>query len=58
MRMLKRENDLRLSSEVQDEYTLAQNEGFAGFVRVTEKLQKQVVKEFNLEEEEGLQVIS
>jgi hypothetical protein len=57
MRMLRRENDLRLSSEIQAEYTLYQNEGFAGFVRVTEKLQKQVVEEFGLGEEEGLQVI-
>jgi hypothetical protein len=57
VKMLQRENELRLSSETQMEYKSALLlEGFAGFVRVTENLQKQVAKEFNFSEEEGLEV--
>jgi hypothetical protein len=57
VKMLQRENELRLSSKIQMKYKSALLlEGFAGFVRVTEDLQKQVAKEFNLSEVDGLQV--
>lgn len=57
IKMLKRENELRLSSDVQLKYKQRKNEGFSGFVSVTEELQKQVVKEFNLNENNGLKML-
>lgn len=56
IKMLKRENELRLSSEIQRKYKNSKNKGFQGFVDVTEELQKQVVKEFRLKEDDGLWV--
>mmetsp|Transcript_5540 Transcript_5540/g.5697 ORF Transcript_5540/g.5697 Transcript_5540/m.5697 type:complete len:132 (+) Transcript_5540:183-578(+) len=55
--MLKRENELRLSSEIQRKYKNSKNKGFQGFVDVTEELQKQVVKEFRLKEDDGLWIL-
>lgn len=49
--------ELRLASETQEAYTAALGEGFDGFVRVTESLQKQVAKEFGYSEEDGLTIL-
>ena len=40
--MLRKENELRICEETQQKYKFAQTDGFEGFVRVTEELQKQV----------------
>lgn len=56
--MLKRENELRLSVEVQNAYQVAiKNEGFEGFISVTEDLQRRVASEFEFEHEQGLQIL-
>lgn len=56
IQMLKRENELRLSAETQAEYKLSHQDGFTGFVRVTENLQRQVAREFGFDEDVGLKV--
>lgn len=56
VKMLKRENELRLSTEMQMEYKLSQQNGFKGFVQVTENMQKQVAKEFGFNEDIGIKV--
>ena len=57
LKMLKHENDLRLSQRYQSKYKLALQEGFFGFVRVTEELQIEVVRTFGYNEREGLKVL-
>lgn len=49
--MLRRENELRLSSET---LTRFQREGHESYVPITEEIQLQVCQEFNLPEEIGL----
>lgn len=48
-KMLHRENELRLCADSQDMYRAAiQKEGFDGFVRVTENIQKQVCRRVDI----------
>lgn len=52
--MLRRENDLRLSREVQDQY---RSKGYGAYVEVTEAVQKQVCDEFGLSEVKGTKAL-
>lgn len=50
-RMLIRENELRLSDEYQQRYADAEQSSSTSWLNVTDQLQRQVIREFNLDEE-------
>eukprot|EP01112_Ceratiomyxa_fruticulosa_P012532 TRINITY_DN3471_c0_g1_i2.p1 TRINITY_DN3471_c0_g1~~TRINITY_DN3471_c0_g1_i2.p1 ORF type:complete len:232 (+),score=61.42 TRINITY_DN3471_c0_g1_i2:323-1018(+) len=50
-KMLLRENELRLSPEIQAEYEQAEQSSTTSWLRVTDALQRRIVTEFHLEEE-------
>lgn len=52
--MLRRENELRLGDEVQAKYKAG---GYGAYVEITEDVQKQVAKEFDLEEYLGMELL-
>mmetsp|Transcript_15366 Transcript_15366/g.25571 ORF Transcript_15366/g.25571 Transcript_15366/m.25571 type:complete len:261 (+) Transcript_15366:59-841(+) len=52
--MLRRENDLRLGSTVQERY---REGGYDAYVEITEEVQEQVAKEFNLEAAVGVELL-
>jgi hypothetical protein len=49
--MLIRENELRLSDEYQKRYTEAEKSSSSSWLDVTDELQRQIIREFNLDEE-------
>lgn len=49
--MLRRENDLRLSSAIQEQY---RERGYDAYVDITEALQRRVTEEFHLDTVEGV----
>ena len=49
--MLIRENELRLSAEYQQRYAEAENSSSSSWLDVTDQLQRQVIEEFQLDEE-------
>lgn len=49
--MLIRENELRLSDEYQKEYCQAEKTSYSSWLDVTDRLQRQVIKEFNLDDD-------
>jgi len=49
--MLIRENELRLSDEYQKRYSDAEKTSFSSWLDVTDELQRQIIREFNLDEE-------
>lgn len=49
--MLIRENELRLSEEYQKRYFEAEKSSSSSWLDVTDELQRQVIREFNLDEE-------
>jgi hypothetical protein len=49
--MLIRENELRLSDEYQKRYSDAEKTSFSSWLDVTNELQRQIIREFNLDEE-------
>jgi len=49
--MLIRENELRLSNEYQKRYSEAENTSSSSWLHVTDELQRQIIREFNLDEE-------
>jgi len=49
--MLIRENELRLSDEYQKQYSEAEKTSFSSWLDVTDQLQRQIIREFNLDEE-------
>ncbi|CAF3755235.1 unnamed protein product [Rotaria magnacalcarata] len=50
-RMLIRENELRLSNEYQKRYCEAEQSSSSSWLDITDELQRQVIREFNLEDE-------
>jgi len=50
-KMLLRENELRLSPEIQAEYEEAEKTNSTSWLQVTDRLQRRIVTEFRLEEE-------
>lgn len=49
--MLIRENELRLSDEYQKRYTEAEQTSTTSWLDITDELQRQVIREFNLDDE-------
>jgi hypothetical protein len=49
--MLIRENELRLSDEYQKRYSEAEKTSLSSWLDVTDELQRQIIREFNLDEE-------
>lgn len=49
--MLIRENELRLSDEYQKQYDEAEKTSSSSWLAVTDQLQRQVIQEFNLDED-------
>ncbi len=49
--MLIRENELRLSDQYQKRYSDAEKTSFSSWLDVTDELQRQIIREFNLDEE-------
>lgn len=49
--MLIRENELRLSSEYQQRYAEAEKSSSSSWLDITDELQRQVIQEFQLDEE-------
>lgn len=55
--MLERENELRLSDDVQRKMAEAEESGMSDWMRVAEQVQKQVAQEFGMSEEKGLEAL-
>lgn len=49
--MLTRENELRLSDEYQRKFCEAEKTSLSSWLDITDELQRQVIREFNLDEE-------
>jgi hypothetical protein len=49
--MLVRENELRLSDEYQKRYSEAEQTSTSSWLDVTDELQRQIIREFNLDED-------